>query len=875
MPAPGPAALGRGVVIEAGQAVPEPWAAAPVVVVDEAALTDPAAAVGELHAAWVCRRPVVVVLAVDPGRFRQPREYALEPWTVPPDFECWEDRLQFLVWANTYDGRQDPAHPVWWWGRKAARLGAVECRAGALVGDVLLPDQRAAWVDGGPRSPLSPEDLDGAVLIHSESVERGRLTIAQHPRSPNAALALDQLAAVAHQQGPARVIAPAGSGKTRVLTERLRHLLVDRGWEPDAVLAVAYNKKAQEELDTRCHGTRARTRTLNSLGLWLLGLAGGTPPRVLEERECRRIVERLAPVRQRRANMDPIGPYLEALGQVRLGLTDPAVVEEWRDDVPGLAELFPRYRSALADEKVVDFDEQVYGAVEVLLADGVLRARVQQACRHLLVDEFQDLTPAHVLMLRLLSMPGLDVFGVGDDDQVIYGHAGADPRFLIDFARLWPGAASHPLEVNYRCRPAVVDAATHLLSYNRRRVPKTIRAFRHPGGSFDVQLHSGAEGASALVSMVRRWMEAYPPSSVAVVARVNALLLAPHVALVSAGVPVQSQLRADILERTGLRAALAWLRIAVAAEGSVAPRDLVEVLRRPSRGLPPWFPDRLRRRARWSTAALLGLADAVADKHAGKVLSLADDVQALRAVAGHSTSADLLAFIRDQIGLGGAMGLLDRSHGGEGSSHLDDLEALVQVAGLQSDPAAFEAWLRARLAGEWDPAGVILSTVHRVKGMEWDCVAVYGATAGLLPHRLADDVEEERRVLHVAITRGREQVVVMGDRDRPSPFLAELSGTVPRTIPGPASKPRVVAHRPSPRSTPGDSALEEALRTWRRERSRKDGVPAYVVFSDKTLQAIVSARPTTLTALRRVDGIGPTKLELYGDDVLALIATSP
>ncbi len=104
-----------------------------------------------------------------------------------------------------------------------------------------------------------------------------------------------------------------------------------------------------------------------------------------------------------------------------------------------------------------------------------LRRSVQASCRHLLVDEFQDLTPGYLLLLRLVASPGLAVFGVGDDDQVIYGYAGADPQFLIDFDHLFPGAGHHPLEVNYRCPTPVVEAASNLLSRNRRRVPKKIR----------------------------------------------------------------------------------------------------------------------------------------------------------------------------------------------------------------------------------------------------------------------------------------------------------------------------------------------------------------------------------------------------------------
>ncbi|MST34667.1 AAA family ATPase, partial [Acidimicrobiaceae bacterium USS-CC1] len=154
------------------------------------------------------------------------------------------------------------------------------------------------------------------------------------------------------------------------------------------------------------------------------------------------------------------------------------------------------------DAGAVDFDDQVYGAIESLLADGELRASCRLACRHLLVDEFQDLTPAHVLLLRLLASPAFDCFGVGDDDQVIYGHAGADPAFLIDYERLFPGAGDHPLEVNYRCRPEVVRAASTLLGYNRRRVPKQVRPGRGdpPPGSpppLEVRLHEPAGGVSA------------------------------------------------------------------------------------------------------------------------------------------------------------------------------------------------------------------------------------------------------------------------------------------------------------------------------------------------------------------------------------------
>ena len=172
--------------------------------------------------------------------------------------------------------------------------------------------------------------------------------------------------------------------------------------------------------------------------------------------------------------------------------------------------------------------------------------------------------------------------------------------------------------------------------------------------------------------------------------------------------------------------------------------------------------------------------------------------------------------------------------------------------------------------------GVTLATIHRVKGQEWDRVAVFGVTAGLVPHRLALDVEEERRVLHVAITRARREAVVLADAARPSPFLEELTGAAPRTPAPPPGRSRAAAAEPRARPAldplpPEAEAPEAALRAWRLERSRKDKVPAYVVLSDRHLQGIALARPASLRELRGLPGIGPTKLDAYGEEILAVL----
>ena len=861
--------LGRGVVVERGQPVPEPWVGEPEVLIDEAALADPAATVDALHRAWSTRTPVVVRLTVDPASFREPVSLAAEPFTLEPDLELWADRLHALVWANTYDARS--GDPVWWWARKAERLGA---RLGGPA-DVVLADGTPAWVDGGPREPLATEHA----VVHRETVEAGRLSPLPAPKPPRAELAPDQLDAVAHRSGSARVLAPAGSGKTRVLTERLRHLLVDRGDERDGVLAVAYNVKARDEMVERTTDVRARIQTLNGLGFWVLREALGDL-RVLEERDVRRLVEALLPRRlPRRANTDPVAPYVEALGEVRLGLREPADVEDERDDVAGLADLVGPYRERLRSMGAVDFDEQVYRAVEVLLADGGLRRRLQARCRRLLVDEFQDLTPAHVLLVRLLAGPLGDVFGVGDDDQVIYGHAGADPRFLVAYEQFFPGAASHALEVNYRCPVAVVEAAGVLLQHNRRRVPKVILPGPDAAPGTD-RLRVVLADPAGLAASTREAVEAHlragaSPSDVAVLARVNSLLLAPLVALSEAGVPVASGLDATVLQRTGVRAALAYLRLA-ASPGRLGRDDLAEVYRRPSRGLPEWIQKWFR--DGMSLDDLARVAERLDDaKVSDKVLDLAADLRLLAShAAGGSAAQGLLTLVRDDVGLGAAMEQLDRSKGREGTSQLDDLEALIEVAGLHPDPATLSSWLASVLRRAPAADGVTLATVHKVKGREWPHVVLFGVSEGIVPHRLSLDVEEERRVLHVGITRASASVTIVADRSRPSPFLPELSQP-PSERPSTTAATRTITATTSPRlARAADAAdpLFDALKAWRATRAKADGVPAYVVFHDATLRAIADARPAALPALARVRGLGPAKLERYGDEVLAVVAAS-
>jgi DNA helicase II / ATP-dependent DNA helicase PcrA len=920
--APGPESLGRSVVIAPGDGPPAPWANADRYLIDSELLADPqrlATTVDELQQRYVARDPVVYVLAVDPAVVAEPEYTDAPPYELGAGFSFLRERLTKVIWHNSYDARSEP--PVWWWSHKAA--ARVEVTVGGPA-DVVAADGTALWVDGGPRQPL---DLEG--VVHHETVELGRLTTVRPGVAPTADLAPDQLEAVSHAVGPARVIAPAGSGKTRVLTWRVRHLLEERGVEPELVTALAYNRRAAREMVERLPGGEAlNVRTIHSIG-WEILRMDKPGIRLIDEAEQRRRLEPITAAPPR-ANTDVIGPYVEALDEVRIGLRDPEGVEAGRDDVPGFVDTFGRYRERLERAGEADHAEQIYGAIEALCRLPDLRSRWQERCRHLLVDEFQDLTPAYLLLVRLLAAPGLNVFGVGDDDQVIYGYSGADPSYLIDFSGLFPGASGHALEVNYRCPADVVTAATNLVGYNLRRVEKQICADRDDHG-LDVVKSPGSELAVVAADRVEELLSAdVSPVQIAVLTRVNSSLLPVQIALVERGLPFDSLLTASILDRTLLRAALAWIRIALDPE-AMTRNDLFEAIRRPGRGITRVFTEIIgRRRGPFAVDELARLGSQLDGRRAERWNGFCDDI--VTAASATGSTPHLLDVLTTDIGLDRAAAALDAGRTrADRSGQGDDLTALRRAAALGSGPVDFEPWLRKTLAVSSSPDGVTLSTVHRVKGLEWDHVVVFGADRGSMPHELADDVEEERRVFHVALTRGRETVTVLADRDRPSQFLTEIDGTAPRpTAPPPPRADRGAATAPadgihvgvgdlievsggyqgrvgeilttgvllgleptgatmavpwgervtkngtSGRLAPGtgdaDPGLLERLRDWRRQQAQSQGVPAYVVFNDRTLAALAALRPSTTEALLAVPGIGPAKLEAYGDDLIELIA---
>jgi DNA helicase-2/ATP-dependent DNA helicase PcrA len=849
----GPIALGRHAVVGEHAPTPPGWEACERIVVDGAAVRAPAELVGTLRGVATDARSVVIELRVafdDPPAEVEPRPQHL----LGPGHTFWQDELHHLVWANSVDLRVAEA-PRWTALEAALALGATPT-VDATVGDLMLPTGETVWFDGGPIRHLDP--IDGVGVLHAVHVDHGQLALPTRNES-TAELAADQLAAVIHAGGSARIIAPAGSGKTRVLTERARHLVNVWRVPASAVSLVAFNKRAQEEMQSRTADLRGlEVRTLNSIAL---AIVNGVPPfaaqtrrwRTIDEPEVRTLLGRFVQTR-RQLNVDPLAPWIDALSAVRLGLLAPDVVAaRYGGDVDGLADVWPQLRDAMDRGGVVDFDDQIRRAIDVLLTQPRARSTAQRACRLLLVDEFQDLTPAHMLLVRLLGGAGGSVFGVGDDDQTIYGYNGADPAWLIDFAAWFPGAGDHPLEVNYRCPAGVVEAADRLLRHNRRRVAKTIRAAAPPSDDTGWSLDHGDDAVAATVDVVSAAVgSGAPPSRVAVLTRVNATIAPVQIALSHAGIPIASGVGSEFVERVGIRAALAWLRLAIGR--TLHSDDLAEATRRPSRGFSP-------RVREWVTEQstidrLLRLADRLSDKDAARVREFAADIERMQSLAASGADTDqLLRTLVNEIGLGRAVASLDNNrHGMNRGAQSDDLTALRQIGAMHPKPAGFDQWLRDALLARRDPAGVVLSTVHRVKGQEWPHVVVHMAQPDLFPHRLAEDDEEERRLFHVALTRASTHVTVVTGGSA-SPFVAELTNEPPAHRPVTVPSPVVTTRQPARPA----AAVEHPLL----DRTRVMAVEGLVLIDQGQDWTIVELEPAAAVAARA----GATRRFALGEKV--------
>ena len=673
------------------------------------------------------------------------------------------------------------------------------------------------------------------------------------------ALDPEQRAVASALRGPVRVLAGAGTGKTRAITHRIAYGVASGVYNPTEVLAVTFTTRAAGEMRTRLRSLGAggvQARTFHSAALrqarffWprvyggelpvltesKLGLMGNAARRnrvQTDQATLRDLASEVEWAKVSNVRPDDYPRVAEARGRSVTG-TDPATV----------ARVFATYEDVKRDQGRMDMEDVLLCAAALLAEDERVAAQVRQQYKWFVVDEFQDVSPIQASLLDLWLGGRDDLCVVGDPAQTIYSFTGANASYLLDFPKRHVGTTSVELVRNYRSTPQVVTAANRLLS-GTASAGVQLRSQQQSGAEVRFAEHSDEVAEAEVVAAeIRAVMDAGTPArEIAVLFRINAQSEAFEEAFASRGVPYVLRGAARFFESAEVKQAVTLLR-GNARSGAGTGTELVAEVRAVLAGMG------------WADQAPTGRGN------------VRDRWESLQAIV--SQAEDFLG-ARPEAGL------------------VDFVAELDRRAAEQHAPVA---------------EGVTLATLHAAKGLEWDVVFVAGMHEGTMPIIYADTpaaVEEERRLLYVGMTRARLRLTVSwalartpGGRSsrKPSRFLTGLrpqtaSDTV--TGRGPSARKRKgVAHCREcgkPMGTTAerkvgrceecpasyDEALFERLRAWRVERAGQEKVPAYVVFTDLTLQAIAEVKPADSQSLLRITGIGQSKLTKYGEDVLTLV----
>ncbi|MFI5426167.1 ATP-dependent DNA helicase UvrD2 [Aeromicrobium sp. UC242_57] len=514
---------------------------------------------------------------------------------------------------------------------------------------------------------------------------------------------------------------------------------------------------------------------------------------------------------------------------------------EVADLSPGdVANLLASYEEVKRDRGRIDMEDILLVTAAILADDERIAARVRQQYRWFVVDEFQDVNPLQSTLLDLWLGGRDDICVVGDPRQTIYSFAGASPQILASFGRRHEGAQRIELVRNYRSTPQIVAAANAVFARSTAVDGVRLVSQQEPGDpvsymGYPDELAEANAVASEIAMLHRRGT---PYREMAILYRINAQSEAFEEALGEHGIPYTMRGATGFFNRPEVRQAVTLLR--GSARGGEAAGQLV------------------------------------------------DDVRAIFGAMGHTDEPP-----------SGAGAVRDR---------WESLHAIVSMAtdlaeaNPGADMTALVADLDRRIEQAHAPAadGVTLATLHSAKGLEWDAVFCVGMHEGMMPSVHADTpvlVEEERRLFYVGVTRARHDLTISWAASRkqggrgtrqPTRFLDTLlpAGHQARQVSSQVRQRKVakcrvcntvlaVADRKLGRCadcpSTYDEELFETLRAWRKEQATEQGKPAYVIFTDATLQAIAEAKPTDRVGLERVPGIGPAKIEQYAEAVLALV----
>ncbi|WP_319243019.1 UvrD-helicase domain-containing protein [uncultured Propionivibrio sp.] len=633
----------------------------------------------------------------------------------------------------------------------------------------------------------------------------------------------EQLAAVTLPPQHALILAGAGSGKTRVLTTRIAWLISTGQVGPHGVLAVTFTNKAAKEMLARL----SAMLPINPRGMWIGTFHGlcnrllrahhreaGLPAtfQILDSADQLSAIKRLL----KNLNVDDekyppreLAHFINAHKEQGIRA---AQAEAYDDYTRRRVELYAEYEAQCQREGVADFAELLLRTYELLCRNEPLRRHYQARFRHILVDEFQDTNVLQYKWLKLLAsygdpVEGGCIFAVGDDDQSIYAFRGAEVGNMRDLEREFKIANVIRLEQNYRSHGNILDAANALIKNNRGRLGKNL--WTDAGAGEPIRVFEGfsdIDEARFAVDEVRELIrDDFPPTQIALLYRSNAQSRVLEHQLFSAGVPYRVHGGLRFFDRQEVKHALAYLRLIANPDDDTA---FARVVNFPTRGIGSRSVEALQEAAHRANSSLYNAAASLTGKAGAAVGQFIRLIETLRAETTALVLPEVIEHLIDRSGL--------RAHylgEKEGRERLENLDELVSAAtafvqeeeGTLAHPeesdavASFlaHASLEAgeHQAGEGQEA-VQLMTVHAAKGLEFDAVFITGLEQGLFPHENSsqerDGLEEERRLMYVAVTRARRRLYLTHAQTRmlhgqtryclPSLFLEELPEELLRRV---------------------------------------------------------------------------------------------
>jgi DNA helicase-2/ATP-dependent DNA helicase PcrA len=634
----------------------------------------------------------------------------------------------------------------------------------------------------------------------------------------------EQRAAVEHFEGPILALAGAGSGKTRVLTNRIAHLVEEHGVDPASILAVTFTNKAAGEMRQRVRNLLGQEPagmwigTFHSIGARLLRRhaprLGWSPNFSIYDsdqslREIKRAMDRLN-IPQKRWHPEAVR---SAISGAKNQLVGPDEYAKLAADAftQVVADIYPNYQNAMKEQNAFDFDDLLVKPVELFLHVPEILRVYRERFHFVLVDEYQDTNHAQYKFLELLSREHANLMVVGDDDQSIYGWRGADIRNILDFEKDFPNTRTIRLEQNYRSTGNILAAANRVIAQNTKRKGKTLRTEAGPGELLTkVESLDERDEAEWIVTEIEKRMaedRKRTPRDFVVLYRTNSQSRALEEALIRHDVPYQIIGGTRFYERREIMDVLAYLRLIS------NPRDagaFDRIVNYPRRGIGDTSKTTL---LAWAAEQRIGPLEASARAEqipnlrgaaANSLVAFAGLIQRYTALAAHIKVGELLEKLIEEIGLIDAL----REEGPEGDDRIENVKELVAGAHSSAETAedaeedaeatadftSLDIFLQ-RVAliadvDKHDPEAnaVTLMTLHNAKGLEFPFVFIAGLEDGLFPLARAYDepdlLEEERRLFYVGITRGEEKVYLTFARTRrragevlaciPSSFLAPI-----------------------------------------------------------------------------------------------------